>query len=488
MAKNDDVLTRSRARVGRVLREKWRLDHLVGVGGTGAVYAARHRAGKRVAVKIMHLELVPNEAARARFLREAYLANCVNHPGAMSVLDDDVDDDGCAFLVTELLEGETVARRWARSDHVLGQREVIWIADKLLDVLIVAHAAGVVHRDIKPDNLFLMSDGGFKVLDFGLARLQQARSTTLKGITIGTPAYMSPEHAMGRWNEVDGRADLWSVGATMFTLLSGRHVHQGATHVQQLAAAMCDPAPSLAAVAGHVPPGLVAVVDRALSFDQRDRWADARAMQQALRRAYMAIDGAPSPRGIPKLYDDDESIGLAPTEVASRGPFKPAQPSPAHAVGDGSYDTLTSSSQQREPKIRHGHGRLLAQAYINRGVSRQSEGNHHGAIEDYSAALELMADSEIAYYNRGTARQMLGDVKGAVLDYTKAISRNPRLGDAYYNRALLYLCSGDRGAAARDCDNALRLYREGNNAHGVGKTIRLQAGIGLEADATPTGE
>src|SRR3954470_21782263 len=108
---NDPIVERGRARVGATLKDKWRLDTLLGVGGMAAVYAGTHRNGMRVALKVLHPELAANREVRNRFLREGYLANKVEHPGAVSVLDDEVDDDGSVFLVMELLEGETLASR-----------------------------------------------------------------------------------------------------------------------------------------------------------------------------------------------------------------------------------------------------------------------------------------------------------------------------------------------------------------------------------------
>jgi eukaryotic-like serine/threonine-protein kinase len=172
----DELTLRARARVGQVLKDKWRLDELLGVGGMASVYAATHRNASRVAVKMLHVELSLDPSIRARFQREGYLANTVGHPGAVRVLDDDVADDGSVFLVMELLEGETVLARWIRKGRTLPAEEVVSVTDQLLDVLAAAHARGTVHRDIKPENIFLTRDGLVKVLDFGIARVQELAS------------------------------------------------------------------------------------------------------------------------------------------------------------------------------------------------------------------------------------------------------------------------------------------------------------------------
>src|SRR5580700_10802447 len=152
---DDPQVVRARGRIGVLLQDKWRLESLLGVGGMAAVYAATHRNGKRVAVKMLHEEFSHDPEVRNRFLQEGYAANTIQHEGAVSVLDDDLAPDGSAFIVMELLDGETVEQRWARSGERLPAREVLAVVEQLLDVLAAAHAKNVVHRDIKPENLFI---------------------------------------------------------------------------------------------------------------------------------------------------------------------------------------------------------------------------------------------------------------------------------------------------------------------------------------------
>jgi serine/threonine-protein kinase len=279
-----------------MLRGKWRLDALLGVGGMAAVYAATHRNGSRAAVKVLHSELTINPQVRNRFLREGYVANAVGHEGAVRVIDDDSAEDGSMFLVTELLDGETLEQRRIRCGGRLSEDEVLCLAEPLLDVLIAAHAKGVVHRDLKPENVFVTRNGQVKVLDFGIARLRElstAASTTKSGASMGTPAFMPPEQARGLWDEVDARSDLWAVGATMFHLLTAQLVHNGRTVNEQLLEAMTKPAPALATVLPDVGAGLARVIDLALAFDREARWPDARAMKEAVCQAYLDRHGAP---------------------------------------------------------------------------------------------------------------------------------------------------------------------------------------------------
>ncbi len=292
----DATALQARFRVGRVLKDKWKLDALLGVGGMAAVYAATHRNGSRAAVKILHRELCLSTEVLRRFAREGHAANAVAHEGAVKVIDDDTAEDGSPFLVSELLDGETLEGRRVRNGGKLTEDEVLSAADQLLDVLVAAHAKGIVHRDLKPENVFLTRTGQVKVLDFGIARLREmstASSATRVGTSMGTPAFMAPEQARALWDEVDGRTDLWAVGATMFNLLTGQLVHEGRTVNEILLAAMTKPAPPLASVLPGVAPTVADLVDRALAFERENRWPDAARMQEGVRRAYYDRTGKP---------------------------------------------------------------------------------------------------------------------------------------------------------------------------------------------------
>jgi eukaryotic-like serine/threonine-protein kinase len=277
-------------RVGRAFGDKWQIDAVIGAGGVATVYAATHRNRRRAAIKVMHARTAADAESRARFLREGYAANSVVHRGIVSVLDDDVTDDGCPYLVMELLEGESIEQRWQRKGCALPVGEVLSIVDQVLDALAVAHDVGVVHRDLKPANLFLCTDGTIKLLDFGLARTARSGKTTTfaSSATMGTPAFMAPEQALGRTEAVGARTDLWAVGATMITLLSGRHVHEAATVNEMLLSAMTREAPASVDVVPGLPRGVARIVDRALAFEPQGRWSDAREMQLAVREAYRA--------------------------------------------------------------------------------------------------------------------------------------------------------------------------------------------------------
>src|SRR6185312_1235528 len=274
-------------RVGTVLRDKWILGRVIGSGGTATVYEGTHRTnGKRVAVKVLHSYLASSHDVVARFVREGYIANKVGHPGAVAILDDYVGPDGAPYLVMERLDGEALPKLVERQREGLDPAQVLAIADGVLDVLVAAHAQGIVHRDIKPDNVFLTSAGDVKVLDFGIARvLQMTSGVTVDGSALGTPQYMPPEQARGRWTDVDAQSDVWAVGATMFRLLTGRSPREAATTAELLMKAMTERMPRIADVAPWIADEVARVVDRATEPDKGDRWPDAKTMQRELREA-----------------------------------------------------------------------------------------------------------------------------------------------------------------------------------------------------------
>jgi serine/threonine protein kinase len=300
----EETERRAQEQVGKTLHGKYRLDSLLGVGGMAAVYAATHRNGNRVAIKLLYPELTRSADVLARFVREGYAANRVGHPGAVRVLDDVRDEDGSAFLVMELLEGEAVDCIQASRDMRIAAADLMPWMDQLLDVLASAHDQGIVHRDIKPENLFLTRGGTLKVLDFGIARMKStpSASITRTGNQFGTPPFMSPEQALGRMKDIDSRSDLYSVGATMFYLLTGHDVHPAESANEMLVLAATKPARPLASVAPDLPAPLAEVVDRALAFEREARWTDARAMQAALRKAHIEIFGEAMP-ALPALPD-----------------------------------------------------------------------------------------------------------------------------------------------------------------------------------------
>jgi serine/threonine-protein kinase len=278
----------ARDRLGQTLSGKYTLLEILGAGGTAVVYRARAQNGVEFAIKVLHDHLSRTEEVRRRFVREGKVGNVLEHPGTVRVRDHGTTDEGCPYLVLELLDGESLEERCARLGGRLPVAEALDYCDQLLEVLELAHARNIIHRDIKPSNLFVTPDGQLKVLDFGVARLvdetiaADAITATKTGQMVGTPAFMPPEQALSRPRDIDARTDLWSVSATVFTLVSGEHVHVAQSSFEQLVKAATLPARSLAYALPGVPAHVEAFVGRGLAFDKADRWASASAMREAL--------------------------------------------------------------------------------------------------------------------------------------------------------------------------------------------------------------
>jgi serine/threonine-protein kinase len=275
-----------RSRLGGVVRGKWTLDALIASGGMADIYAATHRIGRRCALKILRAELAVLPEVVGRFMHEGYAANRVGHPGVVSVIDQDRLDDGTPFLVMELLDGETLESMAARAG-TLTPRLVFRVALAVLDVLAAAHAQGVVHCDVKPENIFLTADGTVKLIDFGIARLRDRPRSEAAG-AFGTAAFMPPEQARGREDEIDARSDIFALGATMYSLMTGRTLREGAPSYEALLEAVKKPLPPVAPLLPELPPAWAEIVDRALEFEQDARWPDAIAMSHAIQ---VALDG-----------------------------------------------------------------------------------------------------------------------------------------------------------------------------------------------------
>jgi serine/threonine protein kinase len=226
-------------RIGTTVGGRWRLDEVLGAGGMATVYAATHRNGNRMAIKVLHAHLLDDAELVARFTKEGRIGNLAGHPGVVRTLDDGMTDDGVPFLLMDLLEGESLDRRIARRGR-MHVAEAARVVGDVLDALAAAHASGLVHRDVKPENVFLTNAGEVKLLDFGIAResARGGKGETLVGLVLGTPAFMPPEQARGRWDEVDARSDVWAVGATLFVALTGRLLRDAETPHEELLAAM----------------------------------------------------------------------------------------------------------------------------------------------------------------------------------------------------------------------------------------------------------
>ncbi|MBI2395586.1 MAG: serine/threonine protein kinase [Deltaproteobacteria bacterium] len=281
------------ARVGKRVRGKWVLEELVGFGGMAAVYRARHRNGARVAIKMLHGNSAASRDLRARFVGEGYAANRIDHPAVVRVLDDDVDEQGTPFLIMDFVEGRTLTA--AIADGCFDDDQLLEVAEQVCGALSAAHGAGVVHRDLKPDNLLLEPNGRIRVLDFGIARLiedDESYYGTTTGVAFGTPGFISPEQALGLRDQIGPCSDVFGLGATLFHLATTEYLHAARTRQELLVLVATKPARALRDVAPHVSPEVAAIVDRATRMAVDERWPSAAAMLQAVRAVRRARPGA----------------------------------------------------------------------------------------------------------------------------------------------------------------------------------------------------
>jgi serine/threonine protein kinase len=276
---------------------------LLGAGGMGEVYRARDpRLDREVAIKVLSPHGAHDPDRLQRFEQEARVVAALGHPNVLA-LHDVGSQDGTAYAVFELLEGQTLGQRLESGP--LTVRKAVDYGVQICQGLAAVHARGVVHRDLKPDNVFLTRHGQVKILDFGLAKVAphalgvldggaDGRTPTEPGLLVGTCGYMAPEQARGR--AADARSDIFSVGAVLYEMLSGRRAFRGPTPADTLAALLTQDPPDISDVSQPVPPALERVVRRCLERSPEERFQSARDVAFGLQ----AVCGAPPPRQEPE--------------------------------------------------------------------------------------------------------------------------------------------------------------------------------------------
>jgi serine/threonine protein kinase len=282
--------------VGSTVAGKYHVDRLIGRGGMGAVFQATNAAiGKRVALGTLTSR---DSDAATRFQREAEAASLAESPHIVQIFDSGRSEQGLPFLVMELLTGEDLRARLQREGK-LDPETTVRIGAQILKALRQAHGAGIVHRDLKPDNVFLCrrdDEPSFvKLVDFGISKLQQqpgVDTLTHKGAVLGTAFYMSPEQAQS-FPDIDGRTDLFSVGAILYEMLTGARPYSAPTYEAVLIAICTRDAADVRALSPDVPEKLANVVARALRRDRDERYPNAQEMLADLEGA-LRESGAPS--------------------------------------------------------------------------------------------------------------------------------------------------------------------------------------------------
>jgi eukaryotic-like serine/threonine-protein kinase len=307
---------------GRVIGERYAVTGVIGEGGMGFVYEAKHLSiGKLVAIKVLHPRHAKDPEAVSRLRHEARVAGTLGHPNICAIYDMGRLDDGSPYLVLERLHGETLAQRLARA----GRMEVADLLDIMLQVLsalAAAHQKGVIHRDLKPDNIFLSKREGMrpipKLLDFGISRADDIEDTVDRSgnLDVGTPYYMAPEQARGD-RHFDARVDLWSAGVVLYEALTGHRPFTAKNYNALLFEILRMPPRPLREHDPSLAPGLQKIIDRALAKDPADRYLSAIELQGALR-SYKDLDNEAQRRVIPVLVNEATNDDSDGTHVFSR--------------------------------------------------------------------------------------------------------------------------------------------------------------------------
>jgi serine/threonine protein kinase len=353
--------------------EHYLIEAELGRGGMAAVFRALDlRLNRRVAIKLLPPELAFNPSVRSRFLREAQMAAQLTHPRIVPIFSVD-EVDGLVYFVMAFVDGESLASR-LRREGSLPVEDVRAIVADVADGLDYAHQQGVVHRDIKPDNILLdAKTGRARVTDFGIARAAAEESRlTATGMAVGTPAYMSPEQAIGE-REVDGRTDIYSLGIVAYQMLAGETPFKAINTPAMLMKHVSEPPPPLRGRRIDVPEYLADAIERALAKRPEDRWRSAAEMRDVVldRTQPRAFPTAPPPRAVPALRE-------APPPAPLRREAPPA--SPLFVPPEFGAPPPGMSRRERKDYYREQRHAFKDAVRYERGQERQERGGN--ASED----------------------------------------------------------------------------------------------------------
>lgn len=266
--------------IGKRLEGRYLIQSLVGVGGMANVYrGVDEKTGNAIAVKVLKEEFLDNEELVRRFKNESKAISILDHPNIVKVYDVSVTDR-LQYIVMEYVDGITLKEYLKQRGGALTWKETVHFATQVLGALQHAHSKGIIHRDVKPQNIMLLADGSIKMMDFGIARFSRAQSQTVSDKAIGSVHYISPEQAKG--DKTDARTDIYSVGVMLYEMLSGRLPFDGDGAVSIAIMQISDKAKPLAQVAPNVPEGLRQITEKAMEKDPAKRYQSAQEMLNAI--------------------------------------------------------------------------------------------------------------------------------------------------------------------------------------------------------------
>ena len=334
------------ALVGQIIAGTYRILRVVGEGGMGKVYEAQHlRLGHRkVSVKVLHPEFARDRDVVSRFQREAESASAITHPNVLEVYDVDTTADGRPFMVGEFLVGEELGDHLERVGRV-EINQTVRLVRQVCQALIAAHEKGIVHRDMKPENVFMIAREGMahvKVIDFGISKSGTGQThLTRTGMIIGTPAYMAPEQARG--DKVDARADIYATGALLYTMLTGQRPFDSDDPTATLTLVLTEEPKRPRELHGEIPEGLELVVQRAMAKNPADRYQTMSELDAALAQFDMLA--APS---APTLEQHGDSMVISHHGLTSDASGGKARTMVAR---HGSAPSLVQQRETREAKL-----------------------------------------------------------------------------------------------------------------------------------------
>ena len=374
----------------RALDGQYRIEREIGRGGMGIVYLARDlKLDRPVAIKTLPFHMASDPAIRERFLREARTAAALSHPSIVPIHRADELDE-FVFFVMGYVDGESMAQR-VRARGAYPPADLIPLLIDVASALGYAHAHGVVHRDVKAENILLNASGRrAMVTDFGIARVAQSAPLTQTGTMLGTVLYMSPEQVVGA--EIDGRSDLYALGVLAFFALSGRFPFESETPSAVLVAHVTQPAPTIRSVAPTVPHALAAIVDRLLAKDPRERFSDAGAVVRALEEAALEIP-ADAPAASQVRLSSTEAMAIwerAALLQEMTGQVTPPVNLPAR---NGTRTPVSESAGYRMDDVRSAaRDAGIGDKYLERALTERApdaqEGEANGAVVRGGVAMQ----------------------------------------------------------------------------------------------------
>jgi serine/threonine-protein kinase len=473
---------------------RYRITGRVGEGGMGVVYKAVDvELGRTVALKFLPHSSQTADAGE-RFLREARAASALDHVHIGTIYGIEEDAAGRRFLVMAYYEGDSLAGLMAKSGAPLPQGQAVKIAAQVAEGLKEAHARGIVHRDIKPSNILLTRQGVVKIVDFGLAHVQGAAPLTREGTQMGTPAYMSPEQALG--GEVDHRTDLWALGVLLYEMVTGERPFEAPSIPATLYRVVHDPPRSME----QVPAPLRPVLQRALAKDAAARFASAAEFLDALHAAEGAAETGAAPAA-PQLLESDRprrrlrrtwaaaALALALLAPAawvwqrSRTSSAAGGAAPFFTTASGDYleavrrlkrwdqaGNLDQAAQlleqclRRDPSFALGHARL-AEVWRIRYALNRDKAALENAARHAGEAVRLNADLAPVQVAEGRVQAMLGHSDLAMAAFERALRLDPNDAEAHQAVARQYERQGRREDAERSFQRALEFDPEDLAAH-----------------------